>query len=122
MLAIAAVLEVIMARVMITRHMTADPASVALLLAEPADAAAGGVVVSLPRRSGIGFTAAVEVTDPLGRSATGEVVVQPATDAGCEVGLALNAPEGAAARRAERAGSSFLARLAARARQRSEAA
>jgi hypothetical protein len=115
-------LEAIMARVMISRHMIADPASVALLLAEPITKPdAGGVVVSLPRRAGVGFTAAVEVTDSMGRSAAGEVIVEPATDAGCEVGLALSAPEGVA-RGVERAGSSFLDKLAARARQRSEAA
>jgi hypothetical protein len=110
-----------MARVMISRHMIADPASVALLLAEPVSAPDDGVVVSLPRRAGVGFTAAVEVTDSLGRSAAGEVIVQPATDAGCDVGLALSAPDGVS-RAVERAGSSFLDKLAARARQRSEAA
>lgn len=111
-----------MARLVISRHMTADPASVALLLAEPVVDPTEGVRVSPPRRAGIGFTAAVAVTDSMGRSAAGEVIVRPAADAGCDVGLALSAPEGGVGRGVERVGSSFLDRLAARARRRSYAA
>jgi hypothetical protein len=112
------------ARVEVTRHVAADPASVALILAEPAREkdAPRDVVVLPPRRSGIGFTAAVEVVDAIGRAVSGQVTVEPATDAGCDVRVFLNAPDDSAARGVERSASTFLSELAARARSRSRAA
>jgi hypothetical protein len=111
-------------RVEVSRHVAADPASVALLLAEPAGETEPdrGFVVVTPRRAGVGFTAAVAVTDAIGRVVTGEVNVEPATDAGCEIRVHLIAPDRAAARAVERTASTFLDTLAARARSRSFAA
>jgi hypothetical protein len=112
------------ARIEVSRHVAADPASVALLLAEPASETEPdrGVVVATPRRNGVGFTAAIEVIDAIGRVVTGDVTVEPATDAGCDVRLEVTAPDRGAARGVERAAATFLDTLAARARSRSYAA
>jgi hypothetical protein len=111
-------------RVEVSRHVAADPTSVALLLAEPAaepehDRA---VIVTPPRRAGVGFVAIVEVIDAIGRAVTGRVLIEPATDAGCDVRLTISAPDGAAARGIERSSATFLSDLASRAKSRSYAA
>lgn len=113
-----------MTRIEVTRRAAADPASVALLLAEPPSEREpdSGVVAAAPRRSGVGFTARVEVRDAAGRTVNGEVVVEPSTDAGSELRLLLWAADDDVRRDAERAGSVFLRELAARARSRSYAA
>jgi hypothetical protein len=102
----------------------ADPASVALLLAEPASERDpdSGISVTPPRRTGVGFTAVLHLVDALGRTIAGEVTATPASDAGCELRLVLSAPDSAAARGLERSATGFLAELAARARSRSRAA
>jgi hypothetical protein len=111
-------------RVEVSRHVAADPASVALLLAEPPGEPEHdrAVVVTPPRRAGVGFVAIVEVIDAIGRAVTGEVMIEPATDAGCDVRLSVTAPDVSAARGIERSGSTFLSDLAARAKSRSRAA
>lgn len=113
-----------MTRVEVSRHVAADPASVALLLAEPAGEPEHdrAVVVTPPRRAGVGFAAAVEVIDAIGRACSGEVMIEPATDAGCDVRLWVTAPDPTAARGIERSSTTFLGDLAARARSRSFAA
>jgi hypothetical protein len=113
------------ARIEVSRHVAADPASVALLLAEPANESGrdrGLAVVAPPRRSGVGFIAAVEFTEALGRVVAGDVTVEPAAHSGCEARIVFAAPDGSAARGIERAGTAFLDGLAARARSRSFAA
>ena len=111
-----------MTRIDVVKHVAADPASVALLLAEPAtEGDRESIVLTPPRRSGVGFSAAVEVSDIGEMPAVGEVVVQPGSDAGCEVRLVLHVPN-QSARHVERAGSRFLSELALRARSRSRAA
>lgn len=113
-----------MTRVEVSRHVAADPTSVALLLAEPASQPEHdrAVVVTPPRRAGVGFRADVEVTDAIGRAVSGQVLIQPATDAGCDVRLWLTAPDAAAARGIERSSVAFLSDLATRAKSRSFAA
>ena len=113
-----------MARIELSRHVAADPASVALLLAEPAGDHDPDtpVVASPPRRCGVGFGARVEVRDADGRPVNGEVVVEPSTDAGSQLRLTLWAPDDPAHRSVSRAGSTFLRDLAVRARSRSFAA
>lgn len=113
-----------MTRVEVSRHVAADPASVALLLAEPASEPEHdrAVVVTPPRRAGVGFTAIVEVIDALGRAGSGQVSIEPATDAGCDVRLWVRAPDATAARGIERSSIAFLSDLAARAKSRSFAA
>lgn len=113
-----------MTRVEVSRHVAADPTTVALLLAEPASEPEHdrAVVVGPPRRAGVGFAAAVEVIDAVGRVVSGEVMIEPATDAGCDVRLAMSAPDGPAGRGIERSCSTFLSDLAGHARARSFAA
>jgi hypothetical protein len=117
-------MEAVVARIEITRRAAADPASVALLLAEPASEREPerGVVAAAPRRSGVGFTSRVEIRDVSGRTVNGEVIVEPSVDAGCELRLRLWAADDDVQRDVERAGSAFLRELAARARSRSYAA
>jgi len=112
------------ARVEVRRHIAADPASVALLLAEPMgeDAGRDGVTVALPRRGGVGFIASIEVEDIDGRVSHGTVSVKPSSDPGTDLVVSVAAPEGPAARSVERAARLFLSRLAVRARSRSFAA
>jgi hypothetical protein len=113
-----------MTRIEVTRHVAADPTSVALLLAEPPSEEDGHheVVVAPPRRAGVGFVSAIAVTGALGRSVAGQVTVEPASDAGCDVRIVLRAPDHTAARVIERASSTFLDVLSARARSRAYAA
>lgn len=113
-----------MTRIEVTQHVAADPAGVALLLAEPTSWSDPdhGWLVAQPRHIGSRFTAAVEVTERLGRLATGEVTVKPAADAGSEIRLVISAPDASTVRSVEASASSFLAVLAERARARSFAA
>jgi hypothetical protein len=112
------------ARIELSRHVAADPASVALLLAEPTGEPdpETAVVASPPRRCGVGFGARLEIRDATGRPVNGEVVVEPSPDAGSQLRLTLWAPDEAANRSVERAGTTFLRDLAVRARSRSFAA
>lgn len=110
-----------MARVKLTRHVAADPASVALLLAGPAGSRETATLTP-PRRTGVGFTASIELVDSLGAAVTGDITVEPAADAGSVLCLVLAGGEGTAARSVEHAGASFLSELALRARSRSYAA
>jgi hypothetical protein len=117
-----------MTRIEITRHAAADPASVALLLAEPAtepvaaglDTPSGGV--SGVRRSGVGFRAGVDVAIGDDHQALGVLTVVPSTDAGCDVRIELNPRDHAAAFYARAWAVTFLDSLAERARERSSAA
>jgi hypothetical protein len=118
-----------MARIEITRHAAADPASVALLLAEPPLAPADGRDGSQPsgevsavRRNGVGFAAGVDVVVGDGHQALGLLTVVPSTDAGCEVRIELNPVSAAAAELAEEWATGFLESLAERAADRSSAA
>jgi hypothetical protein len=118
-----------MARIEITRHAAADPASVALLLAEPplapADARADSLPtgeVSLVRRNGVGFAAGVDVVVGDGHQALGQLTVVPSTDAGCEVRIELNPVSAAAEDLAATWATGFLDSLAERAAERSSAA
>jgi hypothetical protein len=113
-----------MARVEVSRHVEADPASVALLLAEPPGEPDrdSGVVVSPPRRTAVGFAAGVQITTLDAGAAIGEITVEPAVDAGADLLLTAMAPDGAAGRAVEHTATSYLARLASRARSRSFAA
>ena len=110
-----------MARVILSRHVAADPASVALLLAAPTSPQ-DGVSVSPPRRTGIGFTAGVELADTPVPLAIGDITVEPDSDTGSVLRLVLGAEAGSAPKRIERAGAAFLSSLALRARSRSYAA
>jgi hypothetical protein len=117
-------MEAVMARLELSRHVAADPASVALLLAEPASERdpESAVVASPPRRSGVGFAARLEIGDANGRPITGEVVVEPSTDAGSQLRLTVWAPDDTADKSVERSATTFLRDLAVRARSRSLAA
>jgi hypothetical protein len=118
-----------MTSIEITRHAAADPASVALLLAEPdADAAYAPTTVdasgevSLVRRNGVGFAAGVDLVDRDGNQAFGVLTVVPSTDAGCEVRIELSPVDSPLRDRAEAWATGFLDSLAERARLRSSAA
>jgi hypothetical protein len=120
-------MEAIMARFEVTRHVVADPAGVALLLAEPAswrdpDHAGLEWAVAPPRRVASRFTAAVEVSATPVRVAVGQMTVKPAVDSGCDVRLVLITPEAATAGTVERSALMFLASVAERAQARSLAA
>jgi hypothetical protein len=112
-----------MTRFEVRRHVAADPAGVALLLAEPtawSDLDHTWAVAN-PHRVGDGFAAAFRVTEPSDQLARGVVCVTPTTDAGCEVRLVINAKDRAVAD-VQRSVSGFLGLLAERARARSFAA
>lgn len=116
-----------MIRMELVRHIAADPAGVALLLAEPASWSDPEHrdhlwIVESPRRVGSGFTAGLEVVEPLGRLVTGEVGVTPSLHAGCDVSLVLAVRDLDSAAATELAASRFLALLADRARARAFAA
>lgn len=121
----------------VERHIAADPASVALLLAGPlgdtptsdpdlptarVTAEDSGLVVTAPRRSGVGFVADVVTTDAKDREVTGELRIAPATDPGCEVRLTFTAADSGSVAVVRRAAGRFLSTLAVRARERSYAA
>jgi hypothetical protein len=113
-----------MARVELSRHVAADPTSVALLLAEPASEHATEQVIEAapPDRRGIGFAAALEFAAATDRAMAGEITIEPATADGCEVTVRFDVPDRSAARAVERAGTSYLSALADRAKSRSRAA
>jgi hypothetical protein len=118
-----------MTRIEITRHAAADPASVALLLAEPATEPVAADPVPTPwggvsgvRRSGIGFRAGVDVAVGEHHQAEGVLTVVPSTDAGCDVRIELNPSDDAAAFSVQAWAVTFLDSLAERARERSSAA
>jgi hypothetical protein len=113
-----------MTRVEVKRHVAADPASVALLLAGPASERDpdNGLVIAAPRRTGIGFTAAIKVTDAMGRAVTGDIRIRPAPDTGTDVTVVIRVADERAGRGVERTLSGFASELAARARSRSFAA
>jgi hypothetical protein len=113
-----------MTRFEVTRHVAADPAGVALLLAEPASWSDldHRWVVAPPHRVGAGFAAALQVTASSDRLARGVISVAASADAGCEVRLVINARDRAIAHDVEQSASTFLAVLAERARARSFAA
>jgi hypothetical protein len=118
-----------MTRIEITRHAVADPASVALLLAEPVTGPVADDLDQVPvggvrgvRRSGIGFQAGVDVAVGDDHQAVGVLTVVPSIDAGCDVRIELNPSDDAAAFFAKSWAVTFLDSLAERARERSSAA
>lgn len=133
-----------MVRVEVRQHAVADPSSVALLLAGQlhedgravhaveqvaADAerlqlvaADATPVVSPPRRNGVGFRADVVVATPSGDDAAGELTIEPAADAGCDVIVRLEVINAVEAKTASRRVRRFLSDIADRARSRSYAA
>lgn len=130
-----------MTRVELHRHVAADPASVALLLAGPTDrepdasgdtaalrlvaqrtADVAGVIVAAPRRRGVGFVASIDVSDGKGVTTHGTVTVVPATDPGSDIALSLDPVEGQAAGAVRREAAAFLETLVRRARSRAFAA
>jgi hypothetical protein len=122
-----------MKRIEVARHIAADPASVALLLADPTGdidpdgtrlhaADEDTIEVSAPRRSGVGFVAELTVRLRGEIGFPGEIRVEPATDPGCDVRMVLSVPSGANATAAQRQVGRFLSGLADRARSRSYAA
>ncbi len=126
-------LESLVKRIEVARHIAADPASVALLLADPAGEAEldearlrvadeDMVEVSAPRRSGVGFMAELSVRLRGETAIPGEIRVEPATDPGCDARIVLTVPGGANAGAAQRQAGKFLSGLADRARSRSYAA
>lgn len=121
----------------VERHIAADPASVALLLAGPfgdtppgdphlptarVPAEHSGVVVAAPRRNGVGFVADVTTTDAKDRHVAGELRIAPSQDPGCEVRLSFTAADAGSVAVVRRAAGRFLSTLAVRARERSFAA
>jgi hypothetical protein len=123
----------IVKRIEVVRHIAADPASVALLLADPtgdgeADetrlrvADADAIDVSAPRRSGVGFVAELTVRLRGEESIRGEIRVEPATDPGCDARIVLTVPSGTNAGAVQRQAGKFLSDLGDRARSRSYAA
>jgi hypothetical protein len=111
-------------RIEVTRHVAADPASVALLLSEPSTTRdpEDGWVMAPPRRAGVGFTSVTQTSALSGFTASGRVIIVPATDAGCDVRLVVAVSDDVATVRAKRSAARFLALLADRARARSFAA
>ena len=135
--------EVGVVSVTLRRHVTADPASVALILAGPTvreadvtgdtgvlrlvsdhSADTPGVVVAAPRRNGVGFLASIDVSDGHGGRGRGAVRVAPAGDAGCDIELTLDAAFGSyePVDAVRREAQSFLDELVKRARSRAYAA
>lgn len=117
-----------MTRIEITRHAVADPASVALLLAEPiVEPSVHRIAeptgeVSPVQRSGVGFAAGIDIVDGHGRAARGRLTVVPAVDDGCDVRIVLNPADDHVSAAATAWAMSFLDSLAERARLRATAA
>jgi hypothetical protein len=115
-------------RIEISCHAAADPASVALLLSEPAAQPAVHRVdqpmaeLGPVRRSGVGFTAAVDVAVATGQQARGQLRVVPSVDAGCDVQITLSPAQDSAGEAARVWARGFLDSLAERARVRACAA
>jgi hypothetical protein len=117
-------MEATMTRFEVTRHVAADPAGVALLLAEPASWSDldHHWVIAPPHRVGDGFAAALQVTAHSDRLARGVICVAVSAEAGSEMRLVINARDRAVARDVEQSAATFLAELSERARARSFAA
>lgn len=117
-----------MTRIEIARHAAADPASVALLLAEPAersqpagsDSEVSGEL-SPVRRTAAGFAARLDVVSRDG-TGHGQVSVMPAVDDGCDVRLTLSVADTALAWSADEWATAYLESLVERARLRASAA
>jgi hypothetical protein len=111
-------------RIEVTRHVAADPASVALLLSEPSteNDPEDAWMMSPPRRTGVGFTSATQTSALSSFTASGRVIIVPAPDAGCDVRLVAAVSDEVATVRAQRSATRFLTLLARRAKARSFAA
>jgi hypothetical protein len=107
-------------RVFVERHIAADPASVALLLAGAGEE--HDLLVAPPRRSGVEFIAAVATTGADGEPVEGVLRISPAEEPGCDVRVSLRLADDEADGAVRRAASKVLATLALRARERSFAA
>jgi hypothetical protein len=112
-----------MARIEVRRLVAADPAGVALLLAE-VDGWTGidhDWVVEPPRRLDDGFAADLQVSEPPGLLAAGALTVTPRA-VGSEIRLQLVVPSRFGARDLKRSAGRFLDLLSERAQARSYAA
>ena len=107
-------------RVEVERHIAADPASVALLLAGAGDD--HDLVIAAPRRSGVGFVAGISAADARGRPAMGELHIVPGVEPGCEVRVSMLAADAGSAAVVRRSAAWFLATLAVQGRERARAA
>jgi hypothetical protein len=121
--------EATVTRIEIARHAAADPASVALLLAEPTELAGPRDTDSVSgelspvRRSDAGFVAGIEVAGPRGTgTGHGRVRVVPTEDDGCDVRLTLSLADDALRSSAQGWATAYLDSLVERARLRSSAA
>jgi hypothetical protein len=125
-------MEATVTRIEIARHAAADPASVALLLAEPTGLARPADPDSAPdaevfgelspvRRTDAGFVAGLEVAGSSG-TGHGRVRVIPTADDGCDVRLTLSVMDDALGWQAEGWARTYLDSLVERARLRSSAA
>jgi hypothetical protein len=106
-----------MRRVELKRHVAADPASVALLLAS-----ADVISVTPPRRSGVGFVSKLTVAGPEVPAANGDLRIQPAEDAGCDIRIVLTVEGDASPSDVQHSASRYLSEIALQARSRSFAA
>jgi len=113
-----------MPHIEVTRRVAADPAGVALLLAEPQPWVGPDQswAIEAPQRIADGFAAAIQVSDPIGRLAIGSVTVRPAVGPGCHIRLEVQTQSRAVARLLKKSAESFLDALAERAQARSFAA
>jgi hypothetical protein len=113
-----------MIRVEVVRPVAADPASVALLMSElpTTKDPDRNWVVGPPRRIGGTFMAPAQSSGLAEFSAAGELTIDPASDGGCRLRLAVEVPADAATLRVQRSAARFLATVAYRARSRSLAA
>lgn len=113
-----------MPRIEVTRRVAADPAGVALLLAEPQPWVEPDQswAVEAPQRVADGFDAVIRVSDPIGRLAIGSVTVRPAIGTGCYIRLEIETQSRVVARLLKQSAASFLDTLSERAQARSFAA
>lgn len=113
-----------MVRVEVNHSVAADPAGVALLLAELAGdpRVNRSPAITDINRVDAGFSAAIKLIDTSGRVAAGEIAVADTSGAGCKVRIGVDAPFGWPGRDVEHDASAFLDVLADRARSRSCAA
>jgi hypothetical protein len=130
-------------RIDVARHIAADAASVALLLADSHGVQGSGaqgsgapgstetrlraadadiLAVAAPRRGGIGFLADVTATVRGSGPIHGLIRVEPAADAGCDVRIGVIVPTGSDPAATERLAARFLTELEDRATSRSYAA
>lgn len=117
-----------MTEVELRRQVAADPASMALLLADLGQTPEqvpgqrrDSIAVTVPHRSGVSFTASVEVHAD-GRDVRGALVVRPAADPGSEVELNVESCPDDVARRVSRLADRYLDDLVERAQSRAFAA